>query len=242
MADDSWFRNESWDEAIALAFDQKLKRARQKSQYLRIQACALARTHPRVALELLDRYFALGDDFDQAQAHVDRATAYLALGDIDSAIQSYEAALERERAFPNLRTGAYLDLPYLIAINGLTDRFDQAMTMLSGSEKRLMFPVDRFKHHAARAVILAKSDLSAARLEAKAALEEAALDHSGFSYHPTVGLVSERHAQALSKVRRLCDAEQFIQAEAASRLGLIQALGPNGHIHERPKARGRHGS
>ncbi|WP_457097224.1 hypothetical protein [Lysobacter sp. P5_B9] len=206
MADDSWFRNADWNEAIAVAFDQKLKRARQKSQYLRIQACTLARSHPRVALELLDRYFALGDDFDHAQAHVDRATAYLALGDIDSAIQSYEAALERERAFPNLRTGASLDLPYQIALNGITNRFDQAIAMLSESEKRLMFPVDRFKHHTARAVILAKSDPSAARVEAKAALEAAALDHSGFRYHPTVGLVSERHAQALLKLRGLCDA------------------------------------
>ena len=206
MANDSWFRNTSWNEAIALAFEQKLKRARRKSQYLRIQACTLARSHPQVALDLLERYFALGDDFDQAQAHVDRATAYLALGEVDSAIQSYEAALEREQAFPNLRTGACLDLPYLIALNGLTDRFDQAMTMLSGSEELLMFPVDRFKHHAARATILAKSDPSAARLEARAALEAASLDHSGFRYHPTVGLVSERHAQALSKLRGLCDA------------------------------------
>jgi tetratricopeptide (TPR) repeat protein len=164
-----WFRNTDWNEAIAAAFDQKLKRARDKKQYLRIQACTLARSHPQIALELLDRYFALGDHFDHAQAHVDRATAHLALGDMESAIHSYEAAVEREAAFPNLRTGAGLELPYLIALNAIVGRFGQAMEMLSGSEDGLMFPVDRFKHHAARAMILARSDLVAARAEAKSA-------------------------------------------------------------------------
>ena len=206
MTDDGWFRNADWNDAIAGSFEQKLKRARRKSQYLRIQACTLASSHPQVALELLERYFALGEDFDHAQAHVDRAKAHLALGDLGAAIQSYEAALERELAFPNLRTNAYLDLPYVIALNGVVSRFDQALTILSGSEDRLMFPVDRFKYHAAKAVILARSDSTAARGEANAALEAAALDHSGFRYHPTVGLVSERHAQALSKLRGLCDA------------------------------------
>ena len=201
-----WFRNRDWNEAIAAAFDHKLKRARDKKQYLRIQACTLARSHPRIALELLDRYFSLGDHFDHAQAHVDRATAHLALGDMESAIHSYEAAVERELAFPNLRTGASLDLPYLIAVNGIVGRFEQAMEMLSGSEDGLMFPVDRFKHHAARALILARGDLVAARIEAKAALEAAALAHSGFRYHPTVGLVSEEHAHALSRLRGLLDA------------------------------------
>ena len=206
MADDSWFRNSDWNEEIARAFEQKLKRARRKSQYLRIQACTLASTKPRVALELLDRYFALGDDFDHAQAHVDRATAFLALGQLDLAFQAYEAALEREQVFPNLRTGAYLDLPYLIAVNGVSERFDQAMNMLTSSESQLMFPVDHFKHHAARALILAHHDLPAARSAARLALEAAALDRSGFRYHPSIGLVSDRHVQALSKLRGLCDA------------------------------------
>jgi tetratricopeptide (TPR) repeat protein len=159
-----------------------------------------------VALELLDRYFALGDDFDQAQAHVDRANAFLALGQLDSAFLSYEAALERERVFPKLRTGAFLDFPYQIALNGAADRFDQAMAMLSGAESQLMFPVDRFKFHAAKAMILAHSDLPSARSAARLALEAAASDHSGFRFHPSVGLVSERHVQALSKLRGLCDA------------------------------------
>lgn len=206
MADDQWFRNASWNETVALAFEKKLGRARRKSQYLRIQASTLAPTHPLVALNLLDRYFALGDDFDHAQAHVDRATAYLALGEIEAGIQSYEAALKREEVFPNLRTGAYLDLPYQIALLGITERYEQAMAMLAAATEQLMFPVDHFKFHAVKALInSAKGDRSTARVDARTALEAAARDHSGFRYHPGVGLVADRHAQALSKLRGLCD-------------------------------------
>ena len=207
MADSQWFRNTSWNETIASVFEERLRRARRKSQYLRIQASTLAPTRPLVALALLDRYFALGDDFDHAQAHVDRATAYLALGQIEAGVQSYEAALKREGAFPNLRTGAYLDLPYQIALLGLTERYEQAMTMLSAAAEQLLFPVDHFKFHTVRAIInSAKGDNSTARVDARTALEAAARDHSGFRYHPGIGLVSDRHAQALSKLHGLCDA------------------------------------
>src|SRR5262252_2009580 len=102
MADDRWFRNTSWDAHVSSAFEDKLRRARRKGQYLRIQACYLTQTHPHVALDLLDRYFALGDDFDHAQAYVDRAEAYLTLGRVEDAFASYEAALKREEEFPNL--------------------------------------------------------------------------------------------------------------------------------------------
>ena len=84
-----WFRNTTWNASIERAFDDKLRRARRKEQYLRIQACTLARLHPDVALKLLDRYFALPNDFDHAQAHVDRATAYLALGRVAEALTAY---------------------------------------------------------------------------------------------------------------------------------------------------------
>lgn len=200
-----WYRNTEWNDAIESAFAAKLRRARDKSQYLRVQACTLAPSHPHVALALLDQYFALGEHFDMAQAYVDRATAYLALGETEAAIQSYECAIERERAYPHLRTSASLDLPYLIALNSITNRYEQAMLMLSGDDG-LLFPVDRFKHHAARAMILQSSDRPAAANEARLAFKAAAMDHSGFRYHPKVGLVSSRHAAALERLRNLCNA------------------------------------
>lgn len=203
MAHD-WYRNTDWNEAIAQAFRAKLKRARDKNQYLRIQASTLANSHPQVALQLLDEYFELGDNFDMAQAHVDRATAYLALGDVEAAIGSYEAAMEREQDCPQFQTGAALHLSYVIALNDLSDRFDQALAILPSAAGNL-FAAGRFMHHAARAMILSRSEPDTARREARLALEEAALEHSGLRYHPRVGLVSEKFSPALSRLRSLCD-------------------------------------
>ncbi len=198
MSSEDWFRNTNWDDDIATAFEQKLARARLKSDYLRIQGSTLARKHPSVALALLGRYFALGEHFDHAQAHVDRADAYLALGDLEASIAAYEAALAREQCFPKLKTSAYFDLPYLIATLGLESRFARAMEILDGSTRRLHFPLDRFRYHATRAIILARSSRPAGRLDALAALEAATAAHSGFKHHPKAGLVSKEHAVALS--------------------------------------------
>jgi hypothetical protein len=64
MSRDDWFRNTAWDRQTSSLFFAKLARARDKAQYLRIQACTLARSHPEVALDLLAKYFALGEHFD----------------------------------------------------------------------------------------------------------------------------------------------------------------------------------
>lgn len=71
MGRHDWYRNTTWDSQVETAFAERLRRARDKGQYLRIQACVLAKSHPDVALRLLDQYFVLGDDWDAAQAYVD---------------------------------------------------------------------------------------------------------------------------------------------------------------------------
>jgi tetratricopeptide (TPR) repeat protein len=202
MAD--WFRNTTWDDTVEHAFNQKLRCARSKGQYLRIQASTLATSHPQVALKLLDLYFELPDAFDHAQAHVDRATAYLALGRTRDAIMSYEAALEREAQFPNLQTQAYLNLPYLVATQGLNDLYDRATALLEEHKNRLMFPVDLFRWHASYALMA--SDIGESRassLHAVEALEAAAQEKSGFRHHPAVGLVTEQYDEIIERVRAL---------------------------------------
>jgi hypothetical protein len=194
MARDDWFRQKDWSAEIEAAFFEKLRRARNKKQYLRIQASTIAGRKPGVALRLLDEYFALGDHFDQAQAHADRASASLALGDTEHAIVALEAALVREEQYPRLLTYAYLDLPFLIASHRIESRYKQALELLDRHRARLTFPVDHFRWHTAYALIFsAQAQTSSAREHARLALAAAAKDQSGFRYHPGVGLVGTRY-------------------------------------------------
>jgi tetratricopeptide (TPR) repeat protein len=204
-----WYRNTTWNESIELVFEEKLRRARNKHQYLRIQACTLAQSHPEVAIRLLDRYFELPADFELAQANVDRATAFLALGRVAEAIASYEAALAREADFPNVLTRAYLELPYLVATHGIREQYDRAIQILQSHEACLTFPVDRFQWHAAHALIAADSGkLAVARAHGERSLEAASYEHSGFRYHPTVGLVTGEYKSVIKKLKAYRAAEK----------------------------------
>jgi len=194
MARDDWFRQTDWNAEIEAAFFEKLRRARDKKQYLRIQASTIAGRKPEVALRLLDEYFALGDHFDQAQAHADRASAYLALGDSEHAVAALEAALAREEQYPRLLTYAYLDLPFLIASHRIESRYKQALELLERHKTRLTFPVDHFRWHTTYALILsAQGQKSSAREHARLALAAAAKDHAGLRYHPSVGHVGTKY-------------------------------------------------
>ncbi len=108
---DDWFRNESWDPDIEAAFNEKLRRARDKTQYLRIQAVTLADRRPDVALTLIDRYFDLGGDAFNAWAYDTRAEIFLRRGDVDGAADAYEAALKREKDRPNVKSRALFEYP-----------------------------------------------------------------------------------------------------------------------------------
>ena len=204
MAHDDWFRNAEWNSDIEAAFFAKLKRARDKSQYLRVQACTLASTHPRIALRLLDQYFALGDNFDAAQAHVDRATAFLSLGQVEDALASYEAALTVEAKSPNYQTQASLGLPFVVACQGIVARYEQALDLLDRHQPKLSFPVEYFRWHTARALISSAVGVTAeAKAQARLALAAAEKDHSGFQYHPSVGLVGESYQQIRQRLASL---------------------------------------
>lgn len=201
MGREDWYRNKVWNSDIESAFFAKLKRARDKAQYLRIQACTLANIYPEIALRLLDEYFLLPSEHDRAQAHVDRATSYLTLGNVEQAISSYESALAREAEFPKCLTQAYIDLPYFIVSRELTSHYDKARELLGNHVQRLMFPIDYFKWNACQALIAkAKNQASEATRYASEALNAAQKTSSGFQYHPTIGLVSNEHSEVLTRL------------------------------------------
>ena len=164
----------------------------------------LSDAYPAVALELLNRYFALPDDFDHAQAHVVRARAYTTLGNIENAIAAFEMALQREAAFPQLLTTAYLDLPLLIATAAVSSRYAQALDLLEKHKLRVTFPVDHFLWHTAQALILsAKGNAVVAANHARHAMQSAASKDSGLRYHPDVGLVGVRFDDLLRRLATL---------------------------------------
>jgi tetratricopeptide (TPR) repeat protein len=204
MARDDWWRNAAWNEEVEATFFRKLGRARNKVWYLCNQARALASTHPEVALRLLDQYFSLGGDLGQAEAHFYRARAYIALRDVHAAIRSFEAALAREEAFPNFQTWAFLELPVLIALERRSELYDRAIEVLGLRKSRLAFPVQHYKWHGALALILHEQGWAAeARNAAKQALEAAKMTHSGYQYHPNVGLVGKTTDEFGTRLRKI---------------------------------------
>jgi tetratricopeptide (TPR) repeat protein len=205
MGRDDWFRNKKWDAASEAYFNEKLRRARDKAQPLRIQAYYLENTDPKAALALLDRYFALGNHFDMASAFLHQAEAHLTLGEQEEAVRSLEKALQRERDFPNVKTEAWSRFALLVGVKKLDHLYDRALQVLWENPLRShSFPVDVFRWHASFALIADAQGLRDYAAESAAkALEFADATHSGFRYHPDVGLVGSNYEGLKKELRRL---------------------------------------
>jgi tetratricopeptide (TPR) repeat protein len=203
MAQAEWFRNENWSQEIEQAFFAKLARARDKGEYLRVQAHHLTGTHPDVTLRLLALYFAQARQTLFASAYVTQAEAYLSLGDVSSAVSSYEAALAREAVFPHVKTNAAIDLLFLIATRKIERSYARALEILTQDGESTPFPVNAFKVHAAMALIFdALKQEAQAKTQAVLALEAASRTESCFRYHKRLGLVGE----SFTSLRKTLDA------------------------------------
>jgi tetratricopeptide (TPR) repeat protein len=209
-ANAEWFRNTEWNPEIEAKFFKKLHRARDKAQYLKLQACYLADSHPNVALALLDKFFALGEDFFLADAHLTSANAYLALGQTGEAISSFRKALEAERQRPGYRTTAWSEYVLLVADRGIKSEVDEALRVLNENRTDLIFPKLVFVWHGASALIHAeRGDRAAAKEHAIKALDAAKMSRSGFGRHPNVGLVGSEFNGVRKKLEKLTRKERW---------------------------------
>ena len=202
MSKIEWYRRTTWSDADREDFNARLKRsrgARNKAQYLRIQAVHLAASGHHVgAIELLDRLFAeFPERIELALAHSQKAKSLVTLGQMDAAIKEYRAALQAERDFPNVRTNAWLDFGWLVAEKQMTDHYNEALHVLLEFREKcdLKLPATEYRYAAVHAMLADyRGDKALAREFARQALAEAEKHHSGLRYHPTVGLVgSERN-------------------------------------------------
>jgi len=202
---DGWYQNTTWDAEVERKFNEKLRRARNKTSYLEFQARILAESHPQVALKLLARYFELGGDSDLSLAQYSRAKALLALDRIEEALDTFEDALAREAECPNIQSRARHHLPYLIASLRIRNQYQRASELLQLTASNLILPIDEFLWHTAQALIAGDTgETESARSHAEQALKAANREHSGFRYHPTVGLVSSKYDDVIKKLKTLC--------------------------------------
>jgi hypothetical protein len=203
MARDDWYRRSTWSAADQEDFFARLKRSRtveSKSQHLRIQACHLAKAglHAEAA-DLLDQFFReFADRTELAIAHLQKAQCMIELNRTEAAINEFRASLQAERDFPNSRTGCWLDFPWFIVRQRNAVLYDEALSVLQEfvSNSDLMFPIERYKYWTVLALISeSRGDNATAKASAISALECEAMSHSGFRYHPDVGLVNKIDAE-----------------------------------------------
>ena len=198
-----WYRNSDWSPEIAERFDQRLARSRsQKAQYLRIQGSILKDRHPETAIALLERCIAEGDPAFIAHAWAEIADARYRLGNVDGAIEAFEAALEQESREPMFRTNAPLDYALTVAIHERAGRYDRALACLDAVGEGFL-PSMLFEEAAARALIsAARGDGDAARQAAERALSQ--LDRAGpIPGHPEVGAIADSDHPLLARLRAI---------------------------------------
>jgi len=206
MAVNEWFRQVDWSETIEKGFFAKLEKARgQRDQYLVIQALTLAGSNPEISLRLVECYFETKTTtFEDVRALDAKARANITLGRASEAVKVMKEILEMERERPSHKTNTFTEFPYFVAMNRIPSEYDAALETLIHRESDLVFPVSRFQWHAAMSLISRehhKDELSTTH--ARLALAAASVQHSGFRHHSDLGLMGERFAEALNRLRRI---------------------------------------
>ncbi|MBL4677467.1 MAG: hypothetical protein JKY70_14885 [Mucilaginibacter sp.] len=107
MAD--WYRQKAWSTEIEEFYFSKLKKSRDKAQYLKIQAIELVETKQTQLLDvaemLLNKLFTDFPEnrFDRSSSLVTMGKIYDLRGNPDKALAYYKQAMEFEKVYPQVK-------------------------------------------------------------------------------------------------------------------------------------------
>jgi len=209
MSRTDWCRQTTWGQNERARFFSKLKRAKNKSGYLRVQGFTLLETHQAVncvaAIELFQ--MALRDyphEFENAQLHLGLGRCHEALTNVDEALRCFDLSMAAQDAFPNVKAGAYLDFCWLVARQKLKSKYDIALALLEKNKKEPFFPFENYKHYGSAALIHAELGKSlSAKENARVAIQAAEIKDSRARYHPHVGLVNNVDMDVHERLTRI---------------------------------------
>jgi len=196
-----WYRRKTWTKLDEEEFFVKLARARKdgRAQYLKIQAIELVDTNDnkllKVAESLLKKMLEEypEDRFNKSSALKTLGDIYNETGKEDSAIEYYKMAIDFEKIYPNVQTGAYLNYGELIVKSKRVSQYEDVEKILLGRYSSLAFPIQNFKVNSILSFINnynGKKDI--AKHYAELADQNANEKTSGFHYHKELGLVNDK--------------------------------------------------
>lgn len=200
---EKWYYNKSWDEEIEKHFFTKLSRVRHRgsqAQYLNIQAGGLIYTKDPELLKVAERL--LNKQLQEYQDSLFAPDAYLSLGKIyefrrkyDEAFAYYKMAIDFEGEHPNLITNSFMDFAELAVKTNRTVLFEYVENLFAEERyiSAVAFPLTKYLKYSILSIINThKGDAENAKYYFDLANKSAALRHSGFRNHKSLGLVDQR--------------------------------------------------
>jgi tetratricopeptide (TPR) repeat protein len=228
MGRGDWFRNKTWNDEIAAAFEARLSRSRSrfgKAQALRFQGDDLIRSDDpkmqRIGVELVQRVISEYPDIAMQVT-----MAHETLGDYYYGIKDYSAAEKSYRMVPQVMdkngNGTTEIWPAKLAsaifFSGQHEKYAEAKQMveqLFRQERQPLFNSSRFQCFLILARLsTALGEAEEARIYAEKALILAGVTTPQFPRHPTIGIVQadEKTLRELRELAQIASSPKWVSA------------------------------